>query len=97
MAYRLTNRARHDVLEIWAYIAGDSESAADRFIDRLTRHFKILGDFPQAGRTRNELRPGYRSLPVGDYLIFYKIGPPGIRVMHVVRGQMDLDRYPFGS
>jgi toxin ParE1/3/4 len=63
MAYRLTRRARRDVLAIWRYIANDSESAADRFIDRLTHHFRMLGDVPQAGRKRDEIRPGYRSFP----------------------------------
>ena len=58
MAYRLTRRARRDVLNIWLTIAADSESAADRFVDMLTHHFRVLGDFPQAGRKRDEIRPG---------------------------------------
>jgi plasmid stabilization system protein ParE len=36
MAYRLTARARREILRIWAYIAEDSETAADRFIDPAT-------------------------------------------------------------
>ena len=54
MAYRLTRRARRDLLNIWAHIAPDNEPAADRFIDLLTHHFKVLGDFAQAGRKRDE-------------------------------------------
>jgi toxin ParE1/3/4 len=95
MAYRLTRRARRDVLSIWNRIAKDNESAADRFIDLLVHHFQILGDVPYAGRQRDELRPGYRSFPVGEYLIFYRIMEPGVRIMHVVHGRMDLKRYPF--
>jgi toxin ParE1/3/4 len=95
MAYRLTRRARRDVLHIWRYIAEDSEAAADRFIDRLLHHFRILGDVPQAGRQRDEIRPGYRSFPVGDYLIFYRVREPGVQIMHIVHGRMDLTRYPF--
>jgi toxin ParE1/3/4 len=63
MAYRLTKRARRDVLNIWRFIAKDSEAAADHFIDLLTHHFRMLGDVPYAGRPRDELRPGYRSFP----------------------------------
>lgn len=55
MAYRLVQRARRDVIEIWRYIADDNETAADRFIDLLTHHFRILGDNPYAGRRRDEL------------------------------------------
>jgi len=97
MAYRLTRRARRDLLNIWAHIAPDNEPAADRFIDLLTHHFKVLGDFTQAGRKRDELRPGYRSFPVGEYLIFYRIAPPGVQIIHIVHGRMDLTSYPFGS
>ena len=95
MAYRLTRRARRDVLDIWNYIARDSEPAADRFIDRLTDHFRILGDVPYAGRPRDDIRPGYRSFAVGEYLIFYRVGQPGVEIMHILHGRRDLVRYPF--
>lgn len=95
MTYRLTRRARRDILNIWSHIAEDSESAADGFIDLLLHHFRLLGDVPYAGRQREELRSGYRSFPVGDYLIFYRIQEPGVRIMHVVHGRRDLKRYRF--
>lgn len=95
MTYRLTRRARRDVLQIWQCIASDSEPAADRFIDVLVHHFRLLGDLPEAGRARDELRPGYRSFPVGEYLIFYRVHKPGVHIMHVVHGRRDLKRYPF--
>ena len=53
MTYRLTRRARQDVLAIWRYIANNDESAADRFIDLLTHYFRLLGDNPHAGRPRD--------------------------------------------
>lgn len=90
MAYRLTARARRDLLQIWAYIADDSETAADRFIDFLTQQFQLLGDSPHIGRRRDDLRLGYRSFPVGDYLILYQIADPGVRIMHIIHGRRDL-------
>jgi toxin ParE1/3/4 len=95
MAYRLTRRARRDALDIWRRIAEDNEPAADRFIDLLTHHYRLLGEMPYAGRRRDEIRPGYRSFPVGEYLIFYRVMEPGVQIMHVVHGRMDLRRYPF--
>jgi toxin ParE1/3/4 len=80
MGYRLTARARRDVLQIWSYIAEDSETAADRFVDLLIQHFQLLGDNPHIGRRRDELRAGYRSFPLGDYLILYSIGQLGVRI-----------------
>ena len=32
-----TPRARLDLMEIWQFIADDSEAAADRFLDRIER------------------------------------------------------------
>ena len=90
MTYRLTRRARQDVLHIWKYIADESEVAADRFVDLLTHYFALLGDNPHAGRRREDLRQGYRSFPVGEYLIFYRIVDPGIQILHVVHGRRDL-------
>lgn len=46
MAYRLTRRARRDVLQIWENIAKDSEATADHFIDLLIYRFELLGTFP---------------------------------------------------
>lgn len=53
MTYRLTRRARRDVSKIWAYIATDSESAADRLLSLLMNHFQMLGTSrkPENGAT----------------------------------------------
>ena len=91
MAPRLTARARRDVLNIWRHIAADNQDAADRFVDLLIHYFRFLGDTPSAGRRRDELRLGYRSFPVGEYLIFYRIMEPGVRILHVVHGRRDLE------
>ena len=90
MTYRLTRRARQDVLSIWKYIADDDEAAADRFVDLLTRRFAFLGDNPHVGRRREDLRPGYRCFPVGEYLVFYRIAEPGIQILHIVHGRRDI-------
>jgi toxin ParE1/3/4 len=79
------------VLQIWQYIADDNEPAADRFIDLLIRYFSLLGDNPRAGRRRDDLRRGYRSFPVKDYLILYRIAEPGVCIMHVVHARRDIE------
>jgi toxin ParE1/3/4 len=91
MTYRLTRRARQDVLNIWQLIASDDEAAADRFVELLTKYFRMLGDNPHAGRRRDELRSGYRSFPIGEYVILYRSTEPGISILHVLHGRRDLD------
>jgi plasmid stabilization system protein ParE len=41
--YRLSQRTRRDLVEIWSYIAEDNEAAADRFINLLMGSFRRLG------------------------------------------------------
>lgn len=91
MTYRLSGRARQDLLQIWSLIAEDNESAADRFIDLLRRYFQLLGRTPYAGRRRDELRIGYRSFSVGQYVILYRITEPYIEIMHVLHGKRDIE------
>jgi toxin ParE1/3/4 len=96
MTYRVSGRARRDLLQLWRYIAEDNEFAADRLIDLITQHFQLLGRNPYAGKSRDDLRPGYRSFPVGQYVVFYRLAEPGIQIMRVLHGKRDLDAL-FGS
>ena len=42
------------------------------------------------GAKRDELMPGLRSFPVGDYLVFYRVADRGIEIIRVVSGYRDL-------
>lgn len=88
--YLLTERARRDILEIWEYIARDSEQHADAFIDKLMTRFLTLGENPRAGRRRDDIRAGIRGFPVGQYEILYRIGDSRIHITDVVHGRRDL-------
>jgi toxin ParE1/3/4 len=59
------------------------------------RAFQLLGDNPHAGRQRDELRASYRSFPVGEYVLFYQIARPGVRVMQIVQERRVLGTYGF--
>ena len=59
--------AETDLEEIWWYIAQYNPDAADRFLEKIEERCSTLANFPQTGRSRDELHPGLRSLPVGNY------------------------------
>jgi toxin ParE1/3/4 len=90
MAYWISAKARRDLLKIWRYIADDNDSAADRFLELLQTNFEMLGTNPKAGRSRDEVCKGYRSFPVGNYNIFYRVGRPGVRIIRVIHGRRNL-------
>jgi len=52
-----------------------------------------LAQFPYIGISRDELMPALRSLPVGNYLIFYLPIPDGIEVVRVLPGMRDIDAF----
>jgi toxin ParE1/3/4 len=93
MAHRRTPQADSDLDDIWYYVASRSASLdiADRFIDSITDRFFVLARHPNLGRTRDEdLRPGLRSFPVGDYLIIYRIDNEDVVILRVLRGSRNI-------
>lgn len=85
-------QAEHDLIEIWLYIASDNPAAADRFLNQIDSICKMLARSPLLGRSRDELGPGLRSFPVGDYLIFYVPSKTGMTVVRVLSGYRDLNK-----
>lgn len=84
-------KALDDLAEIWAYIAQDSPTHADVLATRVDRLFRILAKQPLMGRPRPELLPNLRSIPIGNYVIFYIPRENGIDVVRVLHGSRDLD------
>jgi toxin ParE1/3/4 len=93
VTHRVAPEAEADLDEIWLYIAQESGSLeiADRLIDSLTERFFLLSRNPYLGRRRDEeLRPGLRSFPVGNYIIFYSIREEDVLILRVFRGSRDI-------
>jgi len=93
MAHRLAPEAEAELNNIWYYIANESGSIeiADRLIDSLTDRLFLLASHPYVGRRRDDdLRPGLRSFPAGDYVIIYRIEGDDALILHIVRGSRDI-------
>jgi toxin ParE1/3/4 len=84
-----SSRAENDLMEIWGHIAKDDPLAADRQLDRIDAACKLLAENPQGGPRREDLAPGLRFYPVGNYLIFYTVGEDGIMLARVLHGARD--------
>ncbi len=87
---RRTAQAEEDLIEIWIYIAQDNPAAADRLIDKFDSKFFLLAEQPALGPAREDIAPELRYLPVGNYLILYRIIESGIEVVRVVQGARHL-------
>lgn len=94
MAHQLAPKAANDLDNIWIYVARESGSLeiANRLIDSITDRFFLLASHPQVGRVRNDdLGPGRRSFPVGEYVIVYRIEDENVLILRVVHGRRDLE------
>jgi toxin ParE1/3/4 len=93
MAHRVAPEAEAELDNIWCYVAKESGSIeiAGRLIDSITQHFYLLASHPHIGRQRDEdLRPGLRSFPVGEYVIIYRVEEQDVLILHVFRGSRDI-------
>ena len=84
-------QAEEDLLDIWRHIARDNPDAADAWIDQLGETALRLAENPEIGRMREELLPGIRSFPVGNYILFYQAIDDGIELIRVLSAYRDLE------
>ena len=89
----LSRDAETDLTLIWVYYAEMSERAAQRIYHDIVSKYNLILQFPQAGRSRNELQVGLRSLPVGSHVIFYREIEDRIEIMRVIHGSRDIQDY----
>jgi toxin ParE1/3/4 len=91
---RFTPLAKQDLKEINRFIALDNPDAARRFIALLKQKCQTLAEFPELGRSWDDLGIALRSFPVGDYLIFYRPDEKsGVEVIAVVSGYRDMEAF----
>jgi len=93
MAYRLSPEAETDLEDIAFYVFLESGSldVADRVIQSVVERFDLLDAYPHAGRSRDDLRPGIRGFPVGEYVVLYRVEGADVAIVRVVRGSRDLE------
>ena len=94
MGHRRSPQADSHLDSIWYYVTSKSASVeiADRLIDSITDRFFLLASHPNIGRSRDEdLRPGLRSFPVGEYVIIYRIEDEDVLILRVLRGSRNIE------
>ena len=52
---------------------------------------RLLEDHPFGGRSRNEIRPGLRSVVASPHVVFYRVTNDVAEIVRVLDGRRDLD------
>ena len=87
----LSPRAEDDLVDIARFLAHHSRQAARIVIWRLRRRCQWLATAPHAGRPRDELLPGLRSVAVSGYVVFYVPTRAGVAIYRVIHASRDVD------
>jgi toxin ParE1/3/4 len=89
--------AENDLDGIYAYLARNSQTAAERFLEAVQRAFENLAIMPELGgrsESRHKALADLRVWPIRGfrrYLIFYRTMPDGIEIRRVIHGARDIE------
>jgi len=89
--FRKTAQAEEDLILVWLYIAQDNPTAADHLLDIFEEKGWLLARNPELGQARPDIAEDLRYLPVGRYLMLYRVISGGIELVRVVQGMRLLD------
>lgn len=87
---RFSPKSRQDLIDIGDTIARDSRANTRRFVVRLQDRCKQIGDAPLSYPGREDLSPGLRMVPLGRYVIFFRVLDDAVRIERVLHGARNL-------
>lgn len=67
------------------------------YLRQLDDAFHLLARSPLAGRACDDIRSGYRKLPQGSHVIFYRSGDNLVEIVRILHRSMDVDSILSGE
>ncbi len=77
------------ILDYYARVAG--AITAEKIIRKIGEVVATIEDHPLAGRSRNELRAGLRSLAATPFVVFYRVANESPEIVRVLDSRRDID------
>lgn len=91
--YILSQEADFDLEEIFEYSYAEfGLNQAIKYLGEIDDVFIKIVNTPEIGRTRNEIKQGLYSIPIGMHIVFYRILIDHVRIVRILYGGMDLPR-----
>jgi toxin ParE1/3/4 len=78
--------ARGDLADIWAYIARDNLTAADKLADEFQEIFLILAQMPESAQASPTMGPKVRRKTHRNYVVYFQPVDGGIEILRVLHG-----------
>lgn len=87
----LTRRAQRDIERLLVHTEQQwGEEQRYIYAHAIDRALKLLGDNPNIGRLRDDLRSAYRVYPIEQHLILYRITSRSVSISRVLHRRMDV-------
>jgi toxin ParE1/3/4 len=91
-SYGFSEDANADLDEICTYLEMSNPKFASMLFDRIRKKCKLIADFPEMGRSYEELIPGLRGFVIDNYVIFYVVVGDSVKILRIVSGYRDIEK-----
>lgn len=93
-SYALSKEADLDLDAIFEYTYAEfGMNQAIKYLSDIEELFFKIALSPKIGKTRNELKTGLYSFPIGEHIVFYRILANNIRIVRVLYSGKDLPKH----
>jgi len=90
----ISEMAKQDLASIEEYTRDNwGKRQADDYLSQIENRFLRLLESPYLGTARPDVSEGYRCLPEGKHLIFYRVDDDAVNISGVPHTSMDLERH----
>ncbi|WP_028878735.1 type II toxin-antitoxin system RelE/ParE family toxin [Terasakiella pusilla] len=90
LALKLSAKAKQDLAAMAVHTRKTwGETQLKTYRQQLKSALTQLTTMPHMGRPRDDIREGYRSLPIGEHLIFYKIANDAVLIIAIPHAKRD--------
>ncbi len=89
--FKISQQADFDLEDLWVYLAQKDSLAADLLLAKVIDKFPMLAQFPEMGKSRNDLAKGLRSFSVKPYIIFYKPVEDCIEIVRILHQSRNIE------
>ena len=90
--YLLSPSAGQDIVGISEYTLDTwGREQAGRYLSQIEERYEWLAKNPEAGKSRNEVKEGYRSFPEGRHVIFYRVREGMVEIIGVIHQSEDAE------
>jgi toxin ParE1/3/4 len=81
-----------DLEEIWTYYERvTGRNTAEKVVRKIDEVIAMIEQHPFSGRSRDELRPGFRSFAATPHVVFYRVANDVPEIIRILDSRRDIE------